>query len=175
MCLKELRPDFPIVGLTSQRNLEMVKGFPYFDQVYTYDDITSMNGAQPSLYFDALGNESITIACFEHLTNLKRWWAYGQGGEESLDKLLKINPRGLLYTNVIDALHYANSNGISDGDILTRSELLNQKYGLEQRWGEGYREIRTPRELYELYVSFLENTHPSGARVRYVSPLLPRE
>ena len=174
MCIKELRPDFPIVGLTSPRNLEMVKGFSYFDKVYTYDDIASSDGTCPSLYFDALGNESVSISCFEHFSVIKRWWAYGQGGEESLSKLLKINRRGGLYTNVLDSLAYANNNGISDRDILSQSEALNQKHDLERRWGAGYRTITSPRELYELYTSFLQDTHPSGERVRYVSPLLKR-
>lgn len=173
MCVKELRPDFTIVGLTSSRNLEMVKGFSYFDEVYAYDDIASSNGGKPSLYFDALGKEPVSLSCFEHFL-IKRWWIYGQGGEPSLEKFLKINRRGTLYANLIDSFLYANRNGISDTDILSQSEAINQKHDLERRWGTGYRTISSPRELYELYNAFIHNTHPSGERVRYVSPLLKR-
>ena len=174
MCIKSLRPDFQLIGLTSSRNLEMVKGFSYFDEAYTYDELTKIESSRPCLYFDTLGNESVSVSCFEHFSAIKRWWAYGQGGEKSLKKLLKINRRGFMYTNVLDSLAYANNNGISDRDILTQAEALNQKYDLERRWGAGYRTITSPKELYELYTSFLENTHPSGERVRYISPLLKR-
>ena len=171
MCIKQLRPDFPIIGLTSPRNLEMVEGFSYFDKVFTYDDITLMDSTCPSLYFDVLGNESVATSCLNHFSVIKRWWAYGQGGERWLKRLKKINRRGALYTNGIDSLAYAKSNGISDSDILTQAEALNQKYDLERIWGEGYRTISSTREVHELYTSFLQDTHPSGERVRYISPL----
>ncbi|MFT5575055.1 MAG: hypothetical protein ACI89D_000568 [Bermanella sp.] len=44
-----------VVGLTSERNLEFVKQFSYFDEVYTYDNVKSGPNANKSLYFDALG------------------------------------------------------------------------------------------------------------------------
>ena len=79
-----------------------------------------------------------------------------------------------MYSNGIDSFLYADRNGISDRDILIQAEAINRKHDLERRWGTGYRTISSPRELYELYNSFLDNTHPSGERVRYVSPLLER-
>jgi Protein of unknown function (DUF2855) len=172
MCVKELRPDFRIIGLTSPRNLEMVKGFSYFDEVYTYDDIASSDGGKPTLYFDALGTESVSLSCFDHYRSIKRWWIYGQGGEKSQSTFLKINRRGTLYANLIDSYLYANHHGISDRDILDKSEALNKKHDLERRWGNRYRTISSPRELYELYTGFINNTHPSGERVQYVSPLM---
>jgi hypothetical protein len=171
MCVKETLPDLTIVGLTSPRNFEMVKELAYFDEVHTYDDLASSDGARPSLYFDALGNESVSVACLEHLA-LKRWWIYAQGGQEFFPKLLKLNRRGSEYSNGIESLLYANRHGISDTDILVQAEAINQKHDLERRWGKDYRIISSPRELHELYDAFLHDTLPPGQRVRYVSPLL---
>ena len=100
MCVKEVLPDLSIVGLTSPRNFEMVEAMSYFDEAYTYDDLTSADGSRPSLYFDALGDGSVSIACLEHFTT-KRWWLYRQGGEEAMPALLRRNLRGTQYSNGI--------------------------------------------------------------------------
>lgn len=173
MAVKEILPEMSIVGLTSPRNIERVKGLQYVDEVYPYDDLTSSTGTRPSLYLDALGSETVSIACLKHFA-IKRWWAYGQGGEASLFKLLKLNRRGTQYSNGIDSFLYAERNGISDTDILRQAEAISQKHDLERRWGTGYRTISSPRELFDLYNGFIENTHPAGERVQYVSPLLKR-
>ena len=173
MCVKELLPDLKVVGLTSSRNFERVKGLAYFDEAFTYEDLTSAVGTGPSLYFDVLGDESVSIACLEHFA-VKRWWTYGQGGQKAFPKLLKRNRRGSEYSNGIDSLLYANRNGISDMDILRHAEALDQKYDLERRWGKGIRTISSSREVFDLYDAFIHDTHPPGERVRYVSPLLMR-
>ena len=173
MCVNELRPDFTVIGLTSPRNFEMVKALPYFDAAHTYDDLVSSVGAKPSLYFDALGNESVSIACLEHF-DVRRWWIYAQGGQKSFPTLLRLNRRGSEYSNGIDSLLYANRKGISDTEILDQAEAISRKHDLETRWGRGYRTISSPRELYALYNAFVHNTHPPGERVRYVSPLSKR-
>jgi uncharacterized protein DUF2855 len=169
MCVKELNPSLSVVGLTSQRNYELVKRFSYFDEVYTYEDIISSPNYKKSLYFDALGWESVTKDVFDHF-KVCRWWIYGEGGEKTFLKYLKKNRKGTWYSNLADSYVYQIRNGITDAEMLDQTRCMIEKYDLEAQWYSGAREISTSKELFELYQAYVNNTH-NGERVVYRSPL----
>ena len=173
MSLKELNPSFKVVGLTSQRNYDFVKQFPFFDEVYAYEDVTSSPNTDKSLYFDALGWESVTKDVFDHF-DLSRWWIYGEGSETTYIKFLKRNRKGTFYSNLADSYIYQIRNGISDADMLVQCLNMIEKYGLERQWYTGARVISSSKELFELYHAYINNTH-TGERVIYKSPLLKRQ
>jgi hypothetical protein len=111
MSLKELNPSFKVVGLTSQRNYDFVKQFPFFDEVYAYEDVTSSPNTDKSLYLDALGWESVTKDVFDHF-EVSRWWIYGEGSERTYIKFLKQNRKVTFYSNLADSYIYQIQNGI---------------------------------------------------------------
>ncbi|MFT5211415.1 MAG: hypothetical protein ACI9CE_003154 [Flavobacterium sp.] len=170
MCLKELNPSFTVIGLTSERNFEFVKQFSYFDEVYTYDDIKSSPNANKSLYFDALGWESVTKDVFEHF-KVSRWWIYGEGGDRTFFKYLKKNRKGTLYSNLADSYVYQIRSGITDDEMLEQSRSMINKYDLEKQWYTGVRKITKSKDLFDLYQAYVNNTH-SGEKVVYQSPIL---
>ena len=167
--LKELNPGFKVVGLTSERNAAFVKQFSYFDEVYTYDDIKASPNANKSLYFDALGWDSVTKDVFDHF-NISRWWIYGEGSEQTFIKYLKKNRKGTFYSNLADSYIYQIRNGITDAEMLEKSRYLIKKNDLEALWYAGSREISSSQEVFDLYHAYLNNRH-SGERVIYRSPL----
>ena len=172
MCLKELNPSFKVVGLTSRRNYDFVKQFPYFDEVYTYEDVRACPGTDKSLYFDALGWESVTKDVFDHF-EVSRWWIYGEGSETTYIKFLKRNRKGTFYSNLADSYIYQIRNGISDADMLEQCRNMIEKYDLERQWYTGARVISSSKELFELYHAYINNTH-TGEKMIYESPLLKR-
>jgi Protein of unknown function (DUF2855) len=172
MCLKELKPALSIIGLTSQKTLELVKQLPFFDEAYTYEDVKSSPNANLSLYFDALGSEKVTLDCFEHF-KLARWWIYGEGGERTFFKFLKKNRKGTFYSNLADSYVYALQHGISDAEIMRQFKHMNDKYDLEKKWGHCRRVVSSSKELRELYQSFIKNTQAPGEKVLYQSPFDP--
>ncbi len=173
MCVKELNPSMSIIGLTSQRSLGLVKSLPFYDDVYTYDDIEASPNAKPTLFFDVLGKEAVATECFDHF-EIARWWFYGQGSERRLFQFLKKNSRGSYYTNLVDSYIYAKRHSVSDAEILSESAALNQKYDLERIWTSTARQISSTKDLYGLYQSLIHNTQPPGEKVMYRSPLHPR-
>ena len=170
MCLKELNPSFTVIGLTSERNLEFVKQFSYFDEVYTYDDIKSSPNANKSLYFDALGWESVTKDIFEHF-EISRWWIYGEGGDRTFFKYLKKNRKGTLYSNLADSYIYQIRSGITDNEMLEQCRSMINKYDLEKQWYTGVRKVSKSKDLFDLYQAYVNNAH-SGEKVVYQSPVL---
>jgi len=172
MCLKELNPSFKVVGLTSQRNHDFVKQFPYFDEVYTYEDVRACPGTDKSLYFDALGWESVTKDVFDHF-DLSRWWIYGEGSETTYIKFLKRNRKGTFYSNLADSYIYQIRNGISDADMLEQCLNMIEKYDLDKQWYSGARVISSSKELFDLYHAYMNNSH-TGEKMIYESPLLKR-
>ena len=170
MCLKELNPSFTVIGLTSERNLEFVKQFSYFDEVYSYDEVKSGPNANKSLYFDALGWESVTKDVFEHL-EISRWWIYGEGGDRTFFKYLKKNRKGTLYSNLADSYIYQIRSGITDNEMLEQCRSMINKYDLEKQWYTGVRKVSKSKDLFDLYQAYVNNTH-SGEKVVYQSPLL---
>jgi hypothetical protein len=169
MCLKELNPNFKVVGLTSARNLEFVKQFSYFDEVYTYDEIKASPNSNKSLYFDALGWDSVTKDVFDHF-KLSRWWIYGEGADKTFVKYLKKNRRGTFYTNLADSYIYQIRNGITDAEMLDQCRSMIAKYNLDELWYSDLRTISSSQEVFDLYHAFINNTH-TGERVVYQSPL----
>ncbi len=55
-----------VIGLTSPRNLEMVRSSGYYDDVYTYDDISSIPEKKSSIV-DFAGNHTIQLDIQDHL------------------------------------------------------------------------------------------------------------
>ena len=170
MFLKELNPSFTVIGLTSERNFDFVKQFSYFDEVYTYDDIKSSPNANKSLYFDALGWESVTKDIFEHF-EISRWWIYGEGGDRTFFKYLKKNRKGTLYSNLADSYIYQIRSGITYDEMLEQCRSMINKYDLEKQWYTGVRKVSKSKDLFDLYQAYVNNTH-SGEKVVYQSPLL---
>ena len=170
MCLKELNPSFTVIGLTSERNLEFVKQFSYFDEVYSYDEVKSGPNANKSLYFDALGWESVTKDVFEHF-EISRWWIYGEGGDRTFFKYLKKNRKGTLYSNLADSYIYQIRSGITDNEMLEQCRSMINKYDLEKQWYTGVRKVSKSKDLFDLYQAYVNNAH-SGEKVVYQSPVL---
>lgn len=56
-----------VVGLTSARNLEFVKGLELYNDVFTYDEIESINNSIPSAYVDMSGNREVLSRVHHHL------------------------------------------------------------------------------------------------------------
>jgi hypothetical protein len=171
MCCKEYCPELTILGYTSARNFALVKSLSYFDEVYLYDEVTSAPNEGKSVYFDALGNESLSMEIFAHF-NLSRWWVYGEGSEKSFTKLLKKNRKGTFYSNLVDSHCYQIEQGVSDSEILQFFKMLAAKHELEAQWTKGIKQVSSNAELASLYQSFLDNTQKSGEKVVYQSPLL---
>jgi hypothetical protein len=169
MFMKEINPSVEAIGLTSERNCKLVKGLSIFDHVYTYDDIKSCPNDRSSMYFDALGWESVNEDVFDHF-KICRWWVYGEGGDRTFLKFLRKNRRGSIYTNLVDSYIYQIRNGISDAEILDQTRVMIEKYGLEEKWFGNAKVISTSKELFEIYHAYVDNTH-SGERVLYRTPL----
>lgn len=55
------------VGLTSERNLEFVRGLGCYDEVVTYDDVGSLDAQRPTVFVDMAGNSDVRRAVHEHL------------------------------------------------------------------------------------------------------------
>ena len=49
-------PAIRVVGLTSEKNVEFVTGLGYYDATVTYDDLVSLDGGEPIVFFDVAGN-----------------------------------------------------------------------------------------------------------------------
>ena len=67
-----------IVGLTSEKNLGFVKGLGLYDEVFTYDDVESMDNSVPTAYVDMSGNRGVLSKIHHHfLDNLVQSCAVG--------------------------------------------------------------------------------------------------
>lgn len=56
-----------VIGLTSAGNADFVRGLGYYDEVYTYDEIESIDGAVDSVSIDMAGNPTVLGAVHTHL------------------------------------------------------------------------------------------------------------
>ena len=54
------------VGLTSPANIDFVRGVNLYDNVVTYDDITSLDQQTPSVVVDMAGNRSVIARVHQH-------------------------------------------------------------------------------------------------------------
>lgn len=64
-CLKD-KYDIRLIGLTSRGNRAFVEGLGCYDDIVTYDDVTSISKARPTLYLDFSGDESLRAAIHHH-------------------------------------------------------------------------------------------------------------
>ncbi len=60
------RPGIKIVGLTSAQNVEFVSGLNLYDDVVTYDNVSSLT-LSDSVYVDMAGNRQVLSAVHHHL------------------------------------------------------------------------------------------------------------
>jgi hypothetical protein len=140
--------------------------------VYTYEEIKSSPNENKSLYFDALGWESVTQDVFDHF-DVSRWWSYAEGSERTYLKFLKQNLKGTFYSNLADSYIYQIRKGITDADMLEQCLNMIEKYDLEKQWYNGARVISSSKDLFDLYHAYINNTH-IGEKMIYQSPLLKR-
>lgn len=54
------------VGLTSARNLDFVRKLGCYDEVVTYDEVASLDGARPTVYVDMAGSDGVRRAVHQH-------------------------------------------------------------------------------------------------------------
>ena len=65
------RSDGPeVIGLTSPGNVDFTEGLGVYDRVLTYDDVTTLEGARPSVYVDMAGDGDLRHTVHTHLTAL---------------------------------------------------------------------------------------------------------
>ena len=141
--------------------------------MFTYDDIQSSPNHNNSLYFDALGWDSVSRSVFDHY-RISRWWIYGEGSEKTYLKYLMKNRKGTFYSNLADSYIYQLRNCITDADMLEQCRNLIEKYNLEQQWYGNVRKISSSQEVFEIYQAYINNSH-SGEKVVYQSPLYEAE
>jgi len=68
--LAALRPDVEVVGLTSTRNLDMVRGLDCFQRVVDYVDIGSTEFGGPVFYVDVAGDRAVNSALHRRLATV---------------------------------------------------------------------------------------------------------
>ncbi|MGB0930636.1 MAG: DUF2855 family protein [Chitinophagales bacterium] len=56
-----------VIGVTSQRNVEMVKGLNIYDQTTTYDAISEIDANIPTVIVDMSGNQKLLVDLHAHL------------------------------------------------------------------------------------------------------------
>ena len=54
-----MRRGIKVIGLTSAGNIDFVKSLGCYDEVVTYDDVTSLPADQRVAYVDMAGNSSV--------------------------------------------------------------------------------------------------------------------
>ena len=63
----------PTIGITSSRNLEMVKGLNIYNQCLTYDAVTEVDASIPTVIVDMSGNAKVMLALHQHLGDNMRF------------------------------------------------------------------------------------------------------
>lgn len=61
-----------IVGLTSPRNLDFVRGLGCYDEVLLYDDIATLDAGRPAIYVDMAGSAELLRAVHGHFEDALR-------------------------------------------------------------------------------------------------------
>src|SRR6202048_2323866 len=64
--LHTLRKDIRVIGLTSGGNTEFVKSLGCYDEVVTYDRVTSLPSDQPVAFVDMAGNSELRAKLHQH-------------------------------------------------------------------------------------------------------------
>lgn len=81
-----------VIGLTSSRNLEMVKGLELYDNAMTYDQVSEIDATIPTVIVDMSGNKSLMKQLYNHLGDNMNYcinvgithWDQAGGNDESL-------------------------------------------------------------------------------------------
>ena len=71
--LRDLAPTQQRVGLTSDRNAEQVEALGLYDEVYTYDKLSSIDPARPTVIVDMSGNGAMLSHLHAHLGDNMRF------------------------------------------------------------------------------------------------------
>jgi hypothetical protein len=58
-----------VAGLTSEKNLAFVKGLGLYDEVFTYDDVESMDNSVATAYVDMSGNRDVLSKVHHHFAD----------------------------------------------------------------------------------------------------------
>jgi len=61
--------DIRVVGLTSSGNKDFVSGLGIYDDVFTYDDVTSIDNEVPTVFVDMAGDRVVLQELHHHLTD----------------------------------------------------------------------------------------------------------
>ena len=67
------REDIKVVGLTSPGNVDFVKGLGVYDDVVTYDSVTTLDAGTDSVIVDMAGNGSTLAAVHNHFDSALRY------------------------------------------------------------------------------------------------------
>lgn len=59
------RSDIKAIGLTSPGNVEFTKSLGFYDEVVTYDEITSLDNSVPTVFVDMAGNGTVRATIHE--------------------------------------------------------------------------------------------------------------
>ncbi len=79
--------DIRVVGLTSSGNKDFVLGLGIYDEVFTYDDVTSIDNTVPTAFVDMAGDRTVLQDLHHHLTdNMKYSCGVGITHWESRDR-----------------------------------------------------------------------------------------
>ena len=105
----------PQVGVTSQRNRDLVNGLKLYDQVVTYDALTEIDAGKPTVIVDMSGNGDVLGRLHSHL------------GEN------------MKYCSNVGVTHWED-NDMGEGFIRERSAMFFAPGHIQQRtkeWGPG--------------------------------------
>lgn len=108
------------IGLTSPRNLDLVRSLELYDTVLTYDDITSVDASRPTAIIDMSGSGAVLSALHGHLGNAMR------------------------YCSNVGVTHWTDA-GMGPGFIRERSAMFFAPGHIQKRatdWGKGEFENR---------------------------------
>ena len=80
------------VGLTSKRNVDFVRGLGCYDEVLTYDEVTSLPSETPVVMVDMAGNAELRSTLHHHFKEQMKYscsvgathWQASAGGDETL-------------------------------------------------------------------------------------------
>jgi len=56
----------PVIGLTSTRNLDFVRGLGVYDRVFSYSEIQALDPKLPTLYIDLANDDGLRSQIYEH-------------------------------------------------------------------------------------------------------------
>lgn len=61
------RPEVSVVGLTSTPNVDFVKSLGIYDEVVSYDELESLDAAEPAVFVDMAGNSALRARVHQQL------------------------------------------------------------------------------------------------------------